>query len=388
MRLKATDIEYLAFEGGGGKGFAYLGALTVLESADALRKVKGFAGASAGAITAFLLSIGMTAAEIKKYLVADPKRFDAFWEPPDDPQSGRPRVIPQANGAYAPRSTTLKEKIRVKALELVKQTKPTTPPVVGLVIGKVLQRFAPAPLAVFMEHWPKMLTFSLRDMGFFPGLAPRTEFQHLLRDAQGRLSNLATPVPFMTFKQHYDIFKKHLVLTGSNLSTGKTQIFSAAATADFPVVDAVRISMGLPYVFKPYVIQARSSDDRGKWPTPGTYVDGGLWNNAPMRELEGEQALGKSLNVSSTFPDPQAINKTLLIRLEIDKERVVDDLLSLMAAVTSLTGTGESQVSERYHDQILVLDTQGLGLLDFSPKPEVQRVVNDRSAWAMENYLK
>ncbi|SRR6266568_3971257 len=63
-KLKADDIRYLALEGGGGKGFAYLGAIDILEKvkgADGrsiMARVDGFAGASAGAITALLLSIG------------------------------------------------------------------------------------------------------------------------------------------------------------------------------------------------------------------------------------------------------------------------------------------------------------------------------------------
>ncbi|MEL7378364.1 MAG: patatin-like phospholipase family protein, partial [Bacteroidota bacterium] len=70
-KLKAKDIGFVVFEGGGGKGAAYLGAIVALEQAgvfDRLNKrqnaVKGFAGASAGSILAFLCSIGLGPKEI------------------------------------------------------------------------------------------------------------------------------------------------------------------------------------------------------------------------------------------------------------------------------------------------------------------------------------
>ena len=49
--LKEQDIAYLALEGGGGKGFAYLGALELLDDHGVLDQLEGVAGTSAGAIS-------------------------------------------------------------------------------------------------------------------------------------------------------------------------------------------------------------------------------------------------------------------------------------------------------------------------------------------------
>lgn len=59
-----ADYEYLIFEGGGVKGLAYGGALKALTEAKLLNNIKGYAGASAGAITATLCAIGYTPDEI------------------------------------------------------------------------------------------------------------------------------------------------------------------------------------------------------------------------------------------------------------------------------------------------------------------------------------
>ncbi|MDC3959066.1 patatin-like phospholipase family protein [Polyangium jinanense] len=61
-------IENLVFEGGGMKGIAYAGAIGELERRGVLGGVTQVAGASAGAITAALLAVGVDAAELEKIL--------------------------------------------------------------------------------------------------------------------------------------------------------------------------------------------------------------------------------------------------------------------------------------------------------------------------------
>lgn len=79
QQLSPDDVHYLSFEGGGGKGAAYLGALAALAHPEIgllqheaatddyhLRRwtsadefgIRGVAGASVGAITAALLASG------------------------------------------------------------------------------------------------------------------------------------------------------------------------------------------------------------------------------------------------------------------------------------------------------------------------------------------
>ncbi|GAB1601046.1 uncharacterized protein LOC115216501, partial [Argonauta hians] len=70
-----TDYEYpfenLVFEGGGNKGIAYCGCLKVLEQVGVLNKTKRVSGASAGAMLAALISIGVSSDEILEYLSQD-----------------------------------------------------------------------------------------------------------------------------------------------------------------------------------------------------------------------------------------------------------------------------------------------------------------------------
>ncbi|XP_072031446.1 LOW QUALITY PROTEIN: uncharacterized protein [Amphiura filiformis] len=72
-------FENLVFEAGGAKGIAYIGALQVLEEVGAMKKVRRFAGASAGSITAGLLAVGYTATALQRLIHEDVPVHDGSW---------------------------------------------------------------------------------------------------------------------------------------------------------------------------------------------------------------------------------------------------------------------------------------------------------------------
>lgn len=71
----------LIFEGGGVKGLAYVGALSVLESRGILQDIERVGGTSAGAITALLIGLGYSVQEIRDVLWnMDMRKFlDSSW---------------------------------------------------------------------------------------------------------------------------------------------------------------------------------------------------------------------------------------------------------------------------------------------------------------------
>ncbi|XP_069124132.1 uncharacterized protein [Argopecten irradians] len=64
-------FENIVFEGGGSKGLAYCGAVRVLEEIGLFPSIKRFAGTSAGAITAALLSVGYNSHDVEKFMKKD-----------------------------------------------------------------------------------------------------------------------------------------------------------------------------------------------------------------------------------------------------------------------------------------------------------------------------
>ncbi|MBQ0850332.1 patatin-like phospholipase family protein [Streptomyces sp. BH-SS-21] len=382
--LRREDIRYLAMEGGGGKGHAYLGAVRALEDLHVMPQVRGFAGASAGAITALMLSTGMDSEQIATYMGATD--FDAFFDPPE------PRMRPVADtpGVAVYPEWTTKEKAVRTALSAA-----GTP--LRLLLMAVLAVAAPKdlldleskrdkqPFKILAENWPVYLAFLGRDMGLFSGMAARRAWETLLVTRMRGVGHRPKSAS-VTFREHRKAFGKELLMTGSNLSTGRTELFSAKYTPDFPVSDAVRISMSLPFIYKPYVVQ----DMRRDWPPCGTYVDGGLWNNLPFREFDSRpEPLSPPDMASAAVPAGPPRPRTLALRLSIDPPVRVRDLGGLLGRLTQLGlfGTGESQVLAPYANRTIVLETEGLDLVNFTPpRAERERAVR-RAYRAVHHYF-
>jgi hypothetical protein len=115
----------------------------------------------------------------------------------------------------------------------------------------------------------------------------------------------------MTFGEHASVFGVKLAVTGTNLETYQTHIFSADTTQNFFVEDAVRITMSLPGLFKPFVLK-KAEDLKLVAPDlpelAGVYVDGGLLNNMPLHFFDNE---------------PGANPKTLGLRLKIEERKAI-----------------------------------------------------------------
>lgn len=424
-KLKAEEIEYLAFEGGGGKGFAYLGAIDILErikgpdGRSVMERVKGFAGASAGAITAFLLSIGYDFKSLSAFLKNTD--FDSFYDPP------KPRVRPEVgtSGVEVTEDSAAEQAFirgdiqawiqamaagdepgtaRAVAATLVSSFAPpaSVTSLLGLLLtqqrDKILSSLkssgikVPPVAEVLLKQINYYFAYLPNDMGLFSGQAARILFESLLRQAVAKKKGgLPTAYNNVTFQEHWDTFHKELLFTGTNLRSGKTQLFSRKQTPTFPVADAVRISMSLPWVFKPYVIKRRSE---GKGPPCGVYVDGGVWNNLPFRELDSNPPSAKppaSAGQKSSKASGKPTPRTLGLRLEIDSAPKIESVFDLTAQMLShgLVGSGESQVMDNYVNQCIVLDTRGLDLLSFSPPedPDVNLRILNRSRRAVCRYF-
>jgi NTE family protein len=85
----------------------------------------------------------------------------------------------------------------------------------------------------------------------------------------------------------------NLYLIGSNLSTGFSEVFSCEHTPRMRVADAVRISMSIPLFFA--AIRNMRSD---------IYVDGGLFNNYPIKLFDREKYIEKGKRSQHARPTP------------------------------------------------------------------------------------
>ncbi|MEO1489322.1 MAG: patatin-like phospholipase family protein, partial [Pseudomonadota bacterium] len=297
-RVAQGNVQYLCFEGGGGKGIIFLGAVKELERRGVLTydryrlapngQIRGIAGSSAGALTAVLLSCGYNARYLQRLVLGTSGNsytpafnFNRFF---DLPTSSMPDPTPAG----------CRNSSRAWAWRGVGAALSSALPSAWILASRVN---AASDAKMKIGAYPTQYMLNLiRQWGTFSGCASHNLFNELIaRQAARRAgrSNKHAEYRNLTFAQHYRLFGCRLVLTGSNFSTGKTGFFSAETTPNFPVAAAARISMGLPLIFKPMVISsakasqyaARSNNPRNMDARSmrGVWVDGGYFNNLPQR---------------------------------------------------------------------------------------------------------
>ena len=351
--LKKGEVTHLALEGGGGKGLAYLGAVRALEEIGVLSNLQGFAGSSAGAITAMLLSSGMRASDVKAWM--DATDFGGFFDPAE-PREHILHGYPQSqydNAMGSAVDTTWWERAFAAwldgyALPLVARVLGDS----GTQLADLISGKGKPPMSVLGPNLGKFLSQMWNDFGLFSGVKPMRTFDTLLRNLVRGYANDMPSMPPVTFDEHFQKFNRKLVVTGSNLSTGKTVYFSADTTPAMAVCVAVRISMGLPFIFKPVRIKSDQHD------YDGYYVDGGVWNNTPY----------------APFDEGQARPTTFVLRLGIDVNEEAPEpktLVDFLGRYFQLTfaGSGETQFGFSRAFQARELPVQGLNLIDFTPPP-------------------
>lgn len=74
----------------------------------------------------------------------------------------------------------------------------------------------------------------------------------------------------ITFLQLYEMTKTNLIITGTCLNDVTIKYFSHSTTPDMQILKALRISISIPFIFRPYQYDGK------------LWVDGGVMNNFPI----------------------------------------------------------------------------------------------------------
>lgn len=334
------NVRYLAFEGGGGKGAAYLGAIEVLEqkkvlplktamTPDGTRQVRGFAGSSAGALTAFLLSLGYTSQQLGA-IIRDKKALQRLYEDPVpaairgmnnskflemiipnvDPSSARK---PKKSSAFATSKIVKRRKdwpglvLSIGQSQLLKHMYNTLAddpdafidmvgPTLRTLLSQIKKEKAGVGGVNFLTesrtktHLQDYLYAFVYDRGIFPGFGLRSYLKSLFDDFLVNVLGEDNNGETITFKRLKEITDVELVITGVNITHHKPAYFSHKDTPNFPVIDAVAISMSFPMLFKPTWVANDKKVASGYW------ADGGVLNNMPIHAFDKRNGISLSRN--------------------------------------------------------------------------------------------
>ncbi|HMU20601.1 MAG TPA: patatin-like phospholipase family protein [Bacteroidia bacterium] len=352
MSIIKSDIKYLSFEGGGGKGIVYLGAVKALEeifnkhlnpdetppptpSPDSIwlkeisisaveslikisqpidkRQIKGLSGSSAGSIVAFMLSMGMASDQIEEelnraggevavggdifsFIKKSTRKVSPFEKFYDNANTTDIRSVEknQRNKSHNNfNSVDLKLLTRLLNNVITAVSKViTTISSVFVDQTTITQRLLYTPGPYFNSL--------LFDRGLFPGFEVREYLQNLMRDyLYTKMEKLEMIIPKkanshkdpseITFKDFFYMTGVDLIVTGTNVTKKAPLYFSVYHTPDFPVTEAIGISMNFPLLFKPIYVDYRvhkEMDETYNEKYHGLYVDGGMLNNLPFHAFD------------------------------------------------------------------------------------------------------
>lgn len=173
-----------------------------------------------------------------------------------------------------------------------------------------------------------------------------------------------------TFKELWELRHKELVVVGCNITKMKEVHFSKDKTPNMSIIQAVRISMSVPGVYEPVVMD-------GEY-----YVDGGLVNNYPLwvfgdtkktlglkllteHENEGHDIYTGSQEIDSIFKFMMACVNTISMVVERNKIK---------------QGTG-------YWDRTIEIYTETISTLDFNLNKDQRDFLVRRGREAAFKYI-
>jgi NTE family protein len=216
---------------------------------------------------------------------------------------------------------------------------------------------------------------------------------------------------YATFKDLKDSGRPDLYMTGTNLSTGYAEIFSAERQPDMPLATAVRISMSLPLFF--------AAVRHG--PRKDVFVDGGVMRNYPVKifdrikyiDVKNEANAARSteyynkenaaFSLETPGRSPYVYNRqTLGIRLDAQDEialfrynepikgkdikNFTDFAKALLSAIMSVQ-ENQHLHSDDWHRTIYI-NTLDVKTTDFSLSDNTKKALIDEGIKGTEDYFR
>jgi len=346
----------MVFEGGGAKGSAFVGALNALQSAG--HTMRRLIGTSAGAITATLLAVGYTPAdmlEIVNEKVNGKPRFATFMD--------HPRAAD-----FTPAQRNSSDTMR--ALETVH-----VPALAGHVLLDVL---------LDTPFYPTL--FSLVECG---GVFAGTAFLSWLEEKLAAKGVAATDTLAAVFANK----QVDLSMVASDTTDMEMLVLNHRTAPAVPIAWAVRMSMSIPMVWREVVWQDSWGTYMGRAKTDHIVVDGGVLSNFPIRliaesvpEIMGDTDPNAALNLGLLLDETLAVAGTNPgpPPMPLEEIRVVQRVSRL---VDTMMGAQDNDEIRQHAAEICRLPVKGYGTTEFNMSDARLSALVDAGRNAMAAHL-
>lgn len=361
----------VVFRGGGIKGIAFVGALARL-SADK-HTTRRLVGTSAGAIFATAWAAGYTPDEMKKRVTerkAGKLIFASFLE---DPR--RPDPIPEV--VWKPLAGSAEASMR-RMVKLFPKVKPER-----------------------AEGWgAKSLALTMGG-----AVADDRAFREWMADIL-QAKDVEPRAPFKEFHARINKSRpQQLSLIAADITGQRVLILNERTAPDLPILEAVRMSMSIPFVWKEVVWRVTWGKYRGQDVSDHQIVDGGLLSNFPMRyvldpyyekemnELGPPPGAGKAwpvgllLDGTKPAPDLPLGRESDHMAESVPAVRLGSKLLDTMLDAWDKDALRQYIPEGKEDRYICRIGTKGVGALEFDMTDERVAAVLNSGHCAMAEFL-
>ena len=431
MKVSKENVRYLVFEGGGGKGVTYVGALQALDELEIVsylkkeingvqvsrldpRKIYGISGTSVGSITALLIACGYTPNEIEEIVksdysenLLDTVEFDRI---PTIYTKDNPTIV--INNPATEKDQLLVDKYMKTFVESEKKSFGDLIKIPGKYFTQLNFKFLATLMKGFVYYESRKTDVEdSRKHEFIPSVpdlvhnkTTKTAIDMILDSPSESFNSLKYEFGFFlaekfrilvdnyievksgikncTFKQFQEEFQIDLVITGYDVATNETYYFrNNERWKDLCVADAIRMSISIPIVFKPVsmcIVDGEFKSVFNKERPVNYIVDGGLGNAFPFHVFDEPNTLDLNSQVLGFF-------------LEFSRPSVEENttffgfLENMFLALIKMTTRAQFRTKEE-KDQAIELDSKAIKVLDFVFEEFPEDVINDARKKTLEYF--
>lgn len=364
----------LVFEGGGAKGFAFVGALQAFEEAG--HTAGRVLGTSAGAITATLLAAGYETTDVQTALeerAADGRAiFATFLGQPgkfSDPEINDGALRKLLVGIDIP---GIPERIERSIDE------------------RIIRGMAKSPRLCHL------LAFFERG-GWYGADA----FLDWMRRALNTGTHNGQPRQYagLTLAKFQEQTGSELTLIAADTTDARKLVLNHRTAPGVPVEWAARMSMSVPLLWEEVIWQADWGPYRGRDLTGHSVVDGGLLSNFPiellvssdatvqkvMGEKPNDKVIGFLIDETVDVPGAPALPGSALFHSGFSEFATVRRLQGLVETATRAADRG---AIEEFGHLVVHLPAKGFGTTEFDMLPERRAAIIEAGRQAAEAYLR
>lgn len=385
----------LVLEGGGAKGAAFVGALEVLLEGDR-NQPRRIVGTSAGAITATLLAAGYTPSEL---LAAVTARQTVMEE-------GVPREQSRFLGFMdIPRPESFAGPVRDASLPL-KLLRDLDLPYVPDAIEERLEDFILDRMLAKSRRYRQLFSFVERG-----GLYAGDDFLQWIREKlEGRPrvrggDRLEDEPPIRgrdTLAEFQQKTDRELSVVASDTTAREMLVLNHRTAPDLPVAWAVRMSMGIPFIWQEVEWRSDWGTYKGREWAGHQIVDGGLLSNFPIRliakpSIAAEQEKNEEIMGHKGLGGAEILGLLIDETLEVPGEEHVEgnrqrfDLKPverISRLLDTMMGAADTSVLQHYKDKVCAVPAKGFGTLEFDLEGERLGHFLEGGRNAMREHLK